>query len=404
MDSQVLGDGYGAGACTATGRNACRYIKGNPVSNIEMNAIYAVIILISCWAPLAEASSFPGTSTDEQSFRDIEKRGFDHFYSLEYDEALIEFQRLREAEPNNPAVQNHLAAIYFYKQLLAAGILQGNSFSDTSSVFRGKKIQPERELEKGFHEANQTATRICEQRLKSDRRDQEALYACGVAYAAKSSYEGLIERAKLDALSDGRKASFFHLELFRLNPQFYDAQLVPGLYDFIVGSLPPSLKFLLLLGGFSGDKERGMLEVESAAAQGQRANQDAKIMLAVIYRRAKRYDDARRTLGELVQAYPRNYIFPLEIASIYGRAGQPKEAIAAYEQVLDEIRQGKPGFTEAPAARIHYELAVIYSNTGDMASAKAHLEKISGSHGSTPDLEKQTAELRQRIEGNSVSR
>ncbi|MBI4458698.1 MAG: tetratricopeptide repeat protein, partial [Acidobacteria bacterium] len=286
-----------------------------------------------------------------------------------------------------------------YKQLHVAGVLQGELFAASNRFFRTRKIQADPALRENFWEANGTAIRICERRLKRNRKDEEALYVCGVAYADRAAYQGLIERAKLDPLSSGRKASIFHSELARLSPRRYDAYLVPGLYDFLLGSLPPSLKFLLLLGGFSGDKERGMRTVERVAEWGDRAKQDARILLVVMYRRGKRYADAQRTLSELTLAFPRNYIFPLEIASIYRSAGEDKEAIGAYERVLEDIRRRKPGYAEAPAARIHYELGELYWKAGDLESAKTHLEQVGGSFGSTPELEKQGLEMHRQIEG-----
>ena len=330
--------------------------------------------------------------------RPLEQQGFQSFYSLDYDSAIAAFQKLRDAEPENASWQNHLANAYLFKQLHLAKALQGNLFGSSNLFFRVKKIQPDPALEKGFRDANQAAIRLCDQRLKQNRKDEEALYACGVAYGARASYQGLIERAKLDSISNARKANVYHSELIRLNPRCYDAYLVPGLYEYVLGSLPGSLKFLLLMVGFSGDKERGIHSIESTAQMGERSKQDAKILLSVIYRREKRYADARRTLEELAQEFPRNYIFPLEVASVNEIAGEDKEAIRGYEQVLVEMRDGKPGFADAPAARIHYELGQLYFKSGNLESAKAHFDQVPGSAGTSPELDKQSDEMRRQID------
>ena len=271
-------------------------------------------------------------------------------------------------------------------------------FTSSNKFFRTRKIQVDPALENNFREANGAAIRICQQRLKRNRKDEDALYACGVATATLATHMGLIDRSKLDTLSTARKASIYHSELVRLNPRWYDANLVPGIYEFILGSLPTSMKVLLLFGGFSGVKERGIRDIETAAQQGDHAKQDAKILLAVIYRREKRYADARRTLTDLARTFPRNYIFPLENASVSRIAGEEKEALREYEQVLEDIRHGRPGFAEAPAARIHFELGELYWKTGDLESAKAHLEQVPRSHGSRPELESQSVEMLRQIE------
>jgi len=143
---------------------------------------------------------------------------------------------------------------------------------------------------------------------------------------------------------------------------------------------------------------QGLLAVESTAQSGNRSKQDAKILLAVMYRREKRYVDARRTLAELAQAYPRNYVFPLEIASVHRSAGEEKEAIRIYEQVLNNIHDGKPGYSRAPLARIHYELGELYWKAGNLVLAKNHLEQVNGSVGSNQELETQNGTMRRQVD------
>ena len=97
-------------------------------------------------------------------------------------------------------------------------------------------------------------------------------------------------------------------------------------------------------------------------------------------------------------AFPRNYILPLEIASLYRAAEQSQEAIRGYEEVLEVVQRGQPGFDAAPVARIHFELGELYRKVGDLESARKHLQLVAGSRGSTPELEQESATLRQQIE------
>src|SRR5206468_3832148 len=119
--------------------------------------------------------------TAEESSR-VLAEGVDHFYNLEYDEAIASFQRLRADNPRNPAWQNHVALGYFYKELYRAGALEADLFDASNRFFRSKKFPTDAELESRFRQANQTAVQLCEQRLKEDPKDREALYACGVAF------------------------------------------------------------------------------------------------------------------------------------------------------------------------------------------------------------------------------
>ncbi|MBI3896520.1 MAG: tetratricopeptide repeat protein [Acidobacteria bacterium] len=359
---------------------------GNKTRGRFLLAVQVIAILLTAAIPLRATLSAE------------EEQAFDHFYNLEYDQAIVLFERLRDADRNNPLHHNRVAMAYLYKQLYIAGALHGDLFSVSNKFFRTKKIEPDPALAKKFWEANQSAIRICEQRLKKNKQDQEALYACGVAYATNASYQGLIDRSLLDSMGSARKANDYHARLLRLNPRFYDAYLVPGIYDFVIGSLPGPLKVLLFFVGVSGDKQRGIQFAETVAQAGERAQHDAKIILTVMYRREKRFADARRTVTGLANDFPRNYILPLEIASIYRAADQVESAIQGYENVLEEIRQGRPGFAAAPEARIHFELGELYRKMGDLESARQHLQQVAGSRGSTPELEEESAAVRQQIE------
>ena len=238
---------------------------------------------------------------------------------------------------------------------------------------------------------------MCEQRVKRDKKDEEALYACGVAYATRATYQGLVVRSVFDSMGSTSKANDYHSRLIQLNPRYYDAYLVPGLYEFALGSLPGPLRVLLFFTGLSGEKARGIRLVESVAQWGDGARYDAQILLTVMYRREKRFADARRTLEALAGDFPRNFVFPLEVASIHRAAGETEEAIRKYDRVLGQVQQGSPGFQEAPVARIHYELGDLYRKKGDLESAQRHLQQVAGSRGSTPELEKETALLQQQF-------
>lgn len=317
--------------------------------------------------------------------------GMDHFYNLEYDQAIANFEQLRADDPSNPTWQNHVALGYFFKELFRGGALEGDLFDASNKFFKTKKFPVDPLLDTRFHQANQKAIEICRQTLKRNPDDPEALYACGVAYGARATHQGLIERSAFSFLGNARRANDYHTRLVHDYPRQYDGYLIPGLYDFVLGSLPAPVKVLFFFAGLVGNKQRGLHMVESVAEWGDGARYDAQILLAVMYRREKRYADARATIEQLAEAFPRNYIFPLEIASLYRAEDKLPEAIQAYEQVLDKFHDGIPNFSEAPAARIHFELGVLYRREGDLETARRHFELVDGSPGSTPELNRESA-------------
>ena len=85
-----------------------------------------VLILWMACVGVAEAAGPQETSIRAPASQEIENQGLDSFYSLEYDRSIALFEKLREGEPGNAAFSNYLASAYFYKQLLVAGVLQGD--------------------------------------------------------------------------------------------------------------------------------------------------------------------------------------------------------------------------------------------------------------------------------------
>jgi len=253
------------------------------------------------WALALSAGAQNNALSGEQA-RQLPAQGFEQFYSLEYDEAIRIFERLRDADPGDPYAHHRVALAYLYKQLYRAGVLEGDLFGASNGFFRTKKIKVDPALDRSFQQSSQTSIRLCEQRLKRDKKDEEALYACGVAYATRATYQGLVERSVFDSMGSASRANDFHSRLVQIDPRYYDAYLVPGLYEFALGSLPGPLKVLLFFTGLSGEKARGIRLVESVAQWGNGARYDAQILLTVMYRRERRFPDARRTLKQLGQA------------------------------------------------------------------------------------------------------
>ena len=208
------------------------------------------------------------------------------------------------------------------------------------------------------------------------------------------------EQSLFSTLGTARKANDYHSQLIESNPTFYDAYLVPGLYDFLLGSLPKAAKFLLFFGGFTGDRQRGLSKVETVSTSGVDARTDARIMLTVLYRREHRYADAIRAVSTLVDSYPRNYVFPLEIGALHRGAGEKDLAIQQYEHVLKQIRAGTPGFDRAPRARLHFEMGILYRDLGDSPAALAHLREVTAQPDVKPEL---AAEAKRMIEQITAS-
>ena len=58
-----------------------------------------------------------------QAPREAIERGFDHFYNLEFEEAVQVFRSLTQSQPDRAELHNHLAQTLLFREMLKAGAL-----------------------------------------------------------------------------------------------------------------------------------------------------------------------------------------------------------------------------------------------------------------------------------------
>src|ERR1700720_567954 len=205
----------------------------------------------------------------------LAERGFEHFYNLEFDEALTAFHAEAAAVPDSADAYNHIAQTILYREMFRSGALESQLVTGTNPFLRRAKMNPSAAEDKLFNDAIARSMELAEARLKTDSNDTPALYAMGVSYGLRSNYNYLVHKAWADALHDATSARKAHHRATEADPGFTDAFLVQGLYDYIVGSLPFHWRTLGLLAGFRGNRERGIETLKLVAEKGRANTADA---------------------------------------------------------------------------------------------------------------------------------
>ncbi|HMF57550.1 MAG TPA: hypothetical protein VK619_14505, partial [Pyrinomonadaceae bacterium] len=212
--------------------------------------------------------------------------------------------------------------------------------------------------------------------------------------------EGAVQRSFISALRDGSSSVDRHRDVLRLDPNFHDAELTIGLYDYVVGNLPLPVKLLASIGGFHGSKKRGLATLERVAREGKLVRDDARFILIALYKREKRFLDALAISRELGAKYPRNYLFKLETADalvsqaevdraankLADAGGEEREAFGIFEALLRDraavryqdlihFRYGETLMTASQFDRATREFLAVTTTTGAEANlvTLAHL-------------------------------
>jgi len=119
--------------------------------------------------------------------------GFDHFYNLEFDQAIADFEKAITQNPNSPDLYNHLAESIVFREMYRDGALESELVSGTNSFLRRPKLNPAPETEKRFLDEIGKAMGLSEARLAKNPNDAGALYALGISYGLRSNYYWVVK-------------------------------------------------------------------------------------------------------------------------------------------------------------------------------------------------------------------
>ena len=303
-------------------------------------------------------------------------KGFDHFYNLEYDQAIAEFNKEIRDHPNDPFSYTHLAQALLYREMFNAGALETELVSGSNVSLARTKILASEAEQKRFDDAIAKAISLSQTRIAADSRDTGALYALGVAHSLRSNYNFLVRKIWREALREFTQSRKVHQQALEIDPDFVDAKFVSGVHDYIVGSLPFAWKMLGFLIGFRGDKDGGIRTVELVAAKGDSSRIDAMILLAVAYRRERHAEKAVPLLDQLIEMFPRNYLYRLEMVQMYADLGKKDEAL----EVLKSMEESK-AFKNLPAGKIYHSRGNLLFWYRDYALAIADLQRVTAGAG-----------------------
>lgn len=307
--------------------------------------------------------------------------GFDHFYNLEYDEAITAFREMTHEQPESAAARNHLAQAILYRAMFHAGALESELVSGTNPFLRRPKMNPSPEDEKLFDDSIARSISISEARLQADPDETRALYELGVAYGLRANYNFLVRKAWFDALRDATRARKLHSRVTQLNPRMVDARLVQGVHDYVVGSLPWHVKMLGFLVGFRGDKALGIRTLEYVAEHGDVNRIDAQILLCALYRRERDVKRAVPLLLGLIGQFPRNYILRFELVQMYSDLGDKKSALAAVHKIEEMRAAGAFGYTNLPQEKIYYARGTVQFWYNDLDRALDNMKRVAARSG-----------------------
>jgi tetratricopeptide (TPR) repeat protein len=342
-----------------------------------------VLVLAPFYLTALSMAADPAVSTAFHPLDPLNQAAFEHYYNLDYDAAIQDFEKILARHPNDPFAVNHLLSAIQVRELYRMGAMNTGDYSNDNFIGIAHRPADPAEKER-IKQLVEQAEKLENAELARDPNSVDALYSRGVTRGQFALYTALIERAWFSALRNAVGARHDHERVLELDPRYADAKLVVGAHNYVMGNLSLAVKVAVALVGLSGDKNKGLQYLNDAYHANGETSVDAGVVLMVFLRREHRYGEALQITGALGPRFPRNYLLPLEEGNLLRASGKNDEAEEHYRRIWQNGREGKYG-------SLHYEIAAL--GLGDLLrsekkyqAAAAAYELVSEVTGADPEL------------------
>jgi tetratricopeptide (TPR) repeat protein len=338
---------------------------------------------------VASLRSQTADGSDALSYRPkdpLNLTAFNHFYNLDYDRAVQEFDQVLQRHPDDPFAVNHLLTGVLFRELYRMGALNTGEYANDSFI-HAPHHTADPKAQQRIKQLVARALKLEEKRLSTNSKDIDALYARGVTRAQFATYTALIEHAWFSALRNAVGARHDHERVLELAPDDVQAKLIVGAHNYVIGSLPWGVKVGASIVGLSGNKEKGIKYLQECAAGGGETSVDAKVLLTLFLRREHRYGEALPIARGLITSYPQDVLMALEEGNLLRAAGKDQDAAAVYRKIWQAGREGHyPG--------LHYEIAAL--SLGDLLRAQKDYSEAAAAYDQVSQVAQPDPEVLQK--------
>ena len=313
-----------------------------------------------------------GVHTNPLNRDPLVREAFEHFYDLDYPGAIERFERFHAAHPGDPQGTVLLLDAALFQELYRQDLLD-TTFYATDGFLTGRHATQEdpRTRDRILALADE-AIHEADWRLSRNPDDVDALYARGWARALKCTYLAMVQRGYGSGFRLAMQARNDHERVLQLDPDYIDAKLVVGVYEYVVGALPLPFKLLIGFAGITGSKSHGLAMLNDDGNRGIMTSVEARTTIALFLRREARYQEAIEVIRRLKSEYPRDYLFCLEEANLRKDAGEGMGAVAAYREIL--AADAKPGYFYSA------RMELTYFGLGDALRGQRHFGEAAQSY------------------------
>lgn len=311
------------------------------------------VALAVCLLPVLRASQYDAAAhTDPINLTPEVRAAQARFYEMDYDGALARYEAVMKAHPDDPMAVDYVQKTLIIRELYRQDLLDTTYYAHNAFLTSKRKVDISEATRDRIEALTDQAIALCDAQIKANPQNKNAWFARGYARGMHAVLMTLADHSFVAAARQGLASRNDSEQVLKIDPEYADAKLAIGIQEFAVASLPRFLRFMVGIAGIGGNKERGLEDLREAAAHGVVTPVEARTALALFLRHDGRYPEAIDVEHGLVEEYPRNYLFHLELANLTKDVGNGPGAIALYKEVIAEGH--RPGYFVAPRLHMAY--------------------------------------------------
>ncbi len=324
---------------------------GKNCSKIILIAIFPILFLCVIAADIEAAP------LQTNQFHSYLKQGIDKAFNLETTGANALLKKALELEPENPAGYAYLAILHLFSYEMSYDLESRKK--DQEAILR----YVSEALSRG------------EKRVETNSKDSEAYLAMALAKIAKVNLA--VHEKRYLVMAQETSNIWNYLDKARgAEPNNFDIYFLMGLLHYHIDHLPGLTRFASSLLITSGDRQKGLKEIELAAQKGDLLQTMAQTELQSVYLIfEKQPARALPVIMKLREKFPNNYNFLFAQANAFAELRRFGEAFALAREIENNIKAAKPPYVTQLQPRYNQLMGRIFLNQGEYDKATEYFQK-----------------------------
>jgi tetratricopeptide (TPR) repeat protein len=353
---------------------------------LNMKPLRIVALVLGLALPgVVRSTCAADVHTNPMNYDPQVRDAYEHFYNLDYPGAVARFERYHSEHPGDPQATAYLLNAVLFQELYRQDLLDTTFYANDGFLTGRHATEEDPKKRDEILGLADEAIREADWRLSKNPNDVDALFARGWVRSLRCTYVAMVERAYASGFRLATKARDDEQRVLELDPNYVDAKLIFGVYEYVVGALPWPFKLMIGFAGITGSKADGLAQLEDAGKRGVITSMESRTVIALFLRREAKYQQAIQVVRGLKDQYPHDFLFCLEEANLRKDAGEGMVAVTAYRQILaDNTKTGYFASTRLELAE--FGLGDALRGQRHYAEAAQAYEQAAGTVGVGPEL------------------